>query len=130
MSLYINDFDQKRLRKATKKEVRVVRNHLQCLGKGFIKPKHVRSGICLELNTKYKVDSIREYIATWPKLAFPACETYPIYNKEGNYYQTDGLGERTSMWDRRTKVGKLRCELCLHIAAELSKELCEGVYDV
>lgn len=122
MSLYINDT------KATKKKVRAIRNHLRCLGQGFIKPKHKLYGICSELNDKYKVDIIQEYIATWSKLAYPACETFPILDKKGSYYQSNG-SVRISMWDRRTTVGKLRHDLCLHIAAELSKELCEGVYD-
>ena len=121
MSLHINNT------KATKKKVRAIRNHLQRLGSGKVKPKRIRNGICLELHNKYKVDSITAYIATWPKLAYPACETYPIHNKHGDYYQRNG-SVRISMWDRRTTVGKLRHELCLHIAAELSKELCEGVY--
>lgn len=122
MSLYINDT------KATKKEVRAIRNHLQRLGSGKAKPDLNLYGICSELSDKYKVDDIRRYTYTWPKLAYPACEVFPILDKKGNYYQHNSLGERSSMWDRRTTVGKLRCELCLHIAAELSKELCEGVY--
>lgn len=123
MSLHIN-WD-----KATRKEVRAVRNHLLALGSGKVKPKHNFYGLCSELSNKYKVDSIRKYIRNWPKLSFPACVVWPIYNKHGNYYQFNSVGDRLSMWDRRTTVGKLRCELCLHIAAELSKELCEGVYD-
>tara|TARA_R110000744_G_scaffold372015_1_gene483357 strand:- start:4014 stop:4391 length:378 start_codon:yes stop_codon:yes gene_type:complete len=122
MSLHIN-WD-----KATKKEVRAIRNHLQRLGEGKVKPKCNRYGLCFELSNKYKVDSITAYISTWPKLAYPACEVFPILDKHRAYYQRNGLDERISMWDRRTTVGKLRCELCTHIAAELSKELCEGVY--
>ena len=122
MTLYINQT------KATRKEVRAVRNHLLDLGSGKVKPKSNLYGICYEVSRDFNVDNITAYIYTWPKLAYPACEVWPIYNKYGAYYQFNGLGERTSMWDRRTKVGKLRCDLCLHIAAELSKELCEGVY--
>lgn len=132
MTLRIYDKDSGYNRDATKKEVRAIRNHLQKLAQGSVKPVHNRAGICHELSMKYNISTIslcEGYIDTWPKLDYTTCDcSFPIRDKNGNYYSYGGLGNFTSMWDRRTTVGKLRHELAKHIADELSKELCRGVY--
>lgn len=132
MTLRIYDKDSGYNRDATKKEVRAIRNHLQKLASGKVKPVHNRAGICHELSEKYNISvcSLEKYIATWPKLDYTTCcSTFPIKDKNGNYHlYTKGGNIRTSMWDRRTTAGKLRHELAKHIADELSKELCRGVY--
>ena len=120
---------------ATKTQIKEVIYHLRDLANGDVKPLDKTLGICRELRFRLAVNShsLRCHIDTWPKLdRAKGCDfIYPIKDKKGNYWATtsDYPHTSTSMWDNRTTVGKLRRELCTHIATCLQEELDAGVYE-
>lgn len=107
----------------TKNKVKRVIKHLKFLASGKVSPGCEYSGICLELEHKFNINSrsFCNYWKTWSK--FSGSLVYPIGNGESDYEKCDA-----HLWNTHTRVGKLRCELCLHLAAELIKQVKEGVY--
>ena len=115
-----------------KAQKRKLAKHLELLGKGKIKPKNKKLGLCaevevfcyriLKLSTRDALSYKRRTLTLmsyWPKSTdnrnFPV--PHPTYSS-GIAYISVG-----SLWDRRTTYGKNRAELCLWLAEQIRKEV-------
>ncbi len=94
--------------------------HLTLLGEGKRNPRRKFDGLCQELGHLISnaiipgIIIVKKHSLTWKH--YNGNDIFPIGNGRDDYNRTG------SLWDRRTKRGKLRRDLCLHIAAELKKE--------
>jgi len=95
-------------------------NHLRWLADGG-KPEYTTGGICLELKRKLgvKYEELFPYFKSWEHYSGNIVYPVPATNKK--YSVIEQFDYTQNLWIR--EQGKLRRDLCRHIANEMEKEL-------
>jgi len=99
---------------------REIIKHLRWLADGGM-PSFPRSGVCLELRERFSIGHIEleQFFASWKHRSNDPVYPVPSGNKKYDAYKYYYYSN--NKWGG--KQGKLRRDLCRHIADEMEKEL-------